>query len=116
MKKIVIYNGDKIYMFPNGALATPKIMSEKYPAIDMFKHAIQTDENNEVIYGISNWSAMRSRYNINPALSDDEAIVAIEAELNKEPAVHEGDNLPSATERIAAALEYQNLLAMEDVM
>ncbi len=58
---------------------------------------------------------MRSRYSIGASLSDEEAIVAIEAELNKEPVATEGEVLPSAEERIAAALEYQNLLAMEDV-
>ncbi len=49
MKKILIYTGDKTFMFPNGALATPEVMAKKYPAIISFKHAIQTDENQEVI-------------------------------------------------------------------
>lgn len=114
MKKLLIYSNDKTYMFPNGALATPEVMLNKYPAISSFKFVIQTDENMEVIYGISNLSAMRSMYNVERTLSDEEAIAAIEAELNKTPVALEGEAVSSAEERIAAALEYQNLLSMED--
>ena len=111
MKRLKIYTGSKTYMFPNGVLATKEVMLEKYPAIAVFKHVIETDNNEEVIFGISNLSAMRSRYNISPELTDDDALSAIEELINAKPA----ERAPTAEERIAAALEYQNLLAMEDI-
>ena len=49
---------------------------------------------------------MRNFHGIDPALSDAEALVAMEAKVNA-PAQ---DSEPSAEERIAAALEFQNLM------
>lgn len=110
MKKLEIYNGKKTYMYPTGKLADVNIMLEKCPAILTFKHVIETDEAGEVCFAIENLSAIRSRYNIDSALNDEEAVQAIQDILNA-PA-QEGE--PTAEERIASALEYQNLLSMED--
>ena len=51
-------------------------------------------------------------YQIDASLSESEALAKIEEIINTEPEV---DTTPSAEERIAAALEYQNLTSMEDV-
>ena len=53
---------------------------------------------------------MRSLYNVDKALTEAEAIAKIEEIINTEPEVE-----PSAEERIASALEYQNLMSMDDV-
>ena len=116
MIKLSLYKGDKTYMFPSGNLATPEAVYAKYPAVKTFKHVIGTDESGEVLLSITNLSLMRSRYNIDASLSDDDAIRALEDATNTQKKEEVVNNAPSATERIAAALEYQNLLAMEDVL
>lgn len=109
MIKIKKYLGTETYMFPNGAIATPDVMASEFPAILAFPHVIETDENEQICWAVNNLSAMRSMNNIDPRLSEDEAIKALE-ELRNNPPVVESE--PSAEERIAAALEYQNLMSM----
>ena len=112
LKKIELYTGTKTYMFPNGALATPAVMQQQFPPITAFPHIIETDENGEVCFAVENLSAMKSHYGIDKTLSEAEAIAAIQAIVNAPPPEPE----PTAEERIAAAMEFQNLMAMEDVI
>lgn len=108
MKVIEKYTGTKTYMFPNGAIATPEVMEQNYPAITTFTHIIETDEMGEVCFAVQNLSAMRGFYGIDSSLTEAEAIAAIQEIIN----TPESEPEPSAEERIAAALEYQNLASM----
>ena len=110
MKKLEKYTGNKTYMFPNGALATPKKMLEQFPAVLTFSHIIETDEAGEVFFAVQNLNAMRGIYNIDSTLTEDEAITKIEEIINTEPEYE-----PSAEERIASALEFQNMASLPDV-
>ena len=111
MKKVIKYDGTKTFMYPNGAVATPEKVLQDFPAVLTFTHIIETDEAEEVCFAVQNLSAMRGIYNIDKSLSEEEAIQAIQDILNTPPEEPE----PSAEERIASALEYQNLMSMEDV-
>jgi hypothetical protein len=102
MKKIEKYLGNKTYMFPNGVLATPEVMLENFPAILTFAHIIETDEAGEVCFAVENLNAMRSFYNIDSSLSEEEAIVKIE-EIRNTP--EEVSTEPTAEERTVKALE-----------
>ena len=106
--KLEKYTGEKTYMFPNGALATPDVVKAKYSAVLTFTHVVQTDEAGEVMFALQNLNAMRTQYGVDSALSEDEAIAAIEEIIN----TPETEAEPTAEERIAAALEYQNLMSM----
>lgn len=108
MVKIEKYTGEKTYMYPNGALATPDTIKNDFPAVEAFTHIIETDEAGQVCFAVQNLAAVRSQMGIDSSLSEDEAIAKIE-ELRNAP-IPEPD--PSAEERIAAALEYQNLANM----
>lgn len=111
MYKLEKYTGDKTYMFPSGALATREAVLAKFPAALTFVHVVQTDENGEVMWAFNNLSGLRSMQGIDPALTEAEAIAALEAKLN---APKPANTAPSPEERIAAALEYQNLMSMAD--
>lgn len=111
MKKIIKYTGDKIYMFPNGALATKEAVLEHFPAALSFVHVVETDENEEVMWALQNLSAMRSQMGIDSSLTEDEAIVAIEEIINNPPVI---ETEATAEERIAAALEYQVMASLPD--
>ena len=111
MKKIELYTGDKIYMFPNGDIATKERMLEQFPAALTFDHIIETDEAGEVAFAVQNLSAMCSLYQIDTSLSTEEKITKLEEIVNAEPEV---DTTPSAEERIAAALEAQVMMSLPD--
>lgn len=108
MKKIIKYTGQAVYMFPNGALATPEAVLEQFPAILTFPHIIETDEAEQVFFAVDNLSAARSRHGINPALTETEAIDEIERIVNLPPP----DPGVSVEERTAAALEFLGLMMM----
>ena len=112
MKVIEKYTGTKTYMFPNGAIATPEAVLAQFPAILAFAHIIETDEAGEVLFAVQNLAAMKSHYGIDKSLSEAEAITAIQDIINAPPPEPE----PSAEERIAAAMEYQNLMSLEDAI
>ena len=112
MQVLELYDGTKTYMFPSCKLATPEVMKENYPAILEFAHAIETDENGEVCFGIHNVSVLRTRYGIDKSMSNEEAIIAIQEIMNTPPI--EVEDEPSAEERIAAALEYQVMSTLPD--
>ena len=111
MKKIELYTGDKIYMFPNGDIATKERMLQQFPAVLTFDHIIETDESGEVAFAVQNLSAMCSLYQIDNSLSVEEKIAKIEEIINAEP---EEDTSASAEERIAAALEAQVMMSLPD--
>lgn len=102
MKKIEKYNGSKTYMFPNGMLARPEDIEAQFPAVKVFTHIIETDEAGQVCFAVENLSAIRSFYNIDTSLSEDEAIAKIE-EIRNTPETTSTE--PTAEERTAAALE-----------
>ena len=110
MKKVIKYDGTKTFMYPNGAIATPERVLQDFPAALTFAHIIETDEAEEVCFAVQNLSAMRGIYNIDATLTEEEAIAAIQEVINAEPEYE-----PSAEERIASALEYQNLMSMDDM-
>lgn len=106
MLKIEKYTGAKVYQSPSGGLMTRERVLAEWEAALTFTHIIETDEAGEVMFACQNLAAIRSMYGIDPALSEDEAIAKIEEIRNTPPPEPE----PSAEERIAAAMEYQNLI------
>ena len=110
MVKLEKYNPAHTYMTPAGGLANAQYVTEKYPAASVFTHVVTTDEMSQVMWAFENLSAMRSRMGIDPTMSDDDAIALMEELLN----APEEEGEPSAEERIAAALEYQNVLSSQE--
>lgn len=112
MVKLEKYTGEKTYMFPTGALATPDVVYNKYPAAKVFTFVVGTDTSGQVMQSMDNLSVLRDVYDIDASLSEDEAIVAIEEIMNtpEKPVEQE----PTAEERIAASLEYQVMSSLPD--
>lgn len=113
MKKFEKYTGTKTYMFANGELASPEAVLARFPAAAYFAHIIETDTSGQMCFAVQNLAVMRDYYGVNSTLSDDDAITAIEVAANLPPIE---DDTPTIEERIAAALELQNLLTMPEVM
>lgn len=107
MLKLELFTGDKTYMFPNGTVATPQDIRNQFPAVDTFPHVIEA--NGDVCQAVMNLSALRAIHNIDENLSDNDAILGVETIMNTPPS-----NEPSADERMAAAMEFQNLMMMDD--
>lgn len=108
MIKIQKYDNTKTYMYPNGELATPERVKKDFPAVDAFTHIIETDEAGQVLFAVQNLSAIKSQMGISVDSTDEEAIQQIETIRNAPPPEPE----ISPEERIAAALEFNNVLNM----
>jgi len=106
--KLEKFTGNKTYMFPNGEIADPAKIKAHFPAVDSFVHIIEV--NGDVCQAVENLAAMRAIHNIDPALSEAAAITAIETIINTPAPVVIG-----ADERMAAAAEFANILALPDV-
>jgi hypothetical protein len=109
MIKIEKYDGSKTYMFPTGELATPERVKQDYPAVEVFTHIVETDEQGQVMFALQNLAAIRSQMGIDSSLSEEEAMAKIE-EIRNTP---QPEPEPTVEDRIAAALEFQNVLNME---
>lgn len=107
--KIEKYDGTKVYMHPNGELATPEKIKQRFPASEVFTHIVETDEQGQVMIAFQNLAAVRTQMGIDPSLSEEEAMAKIE-ELRNTP---QPEPEPTELERLAAALEFQNVLNME---
>lgn len=112
MKKInlEIYNPEKTYLYPNMQIATPEHIQANYSAVNNFKCVITTDSEGEMFYSVEPLNAMAQRLGVDKTqyVTDEELLEAMEEILNTPPAVN---TEPTAEERIASALEYQNLIA-----
>lgn len=102
MKKIEKYLGNKTYMFPNGAIARPEDIESQFPAVLYFTHIIETDTSGQMCYAVENLNAIRSFYDIDSSLSEDEAIAKIEEIINTP---QEASTEPTPEQRTASALE-----------
>ncbi len=107
MKILEKYDPTKTYMTPSSALATPAFVLEQFPSAAIFTHIVETDVYGEMMFSFENLSALRTMHELDMTLTEDEAIVELQRLMNLVPEV-----VVSAEERIAAALEYQNLLNM----
>lgn len=104
MLKLEKFTGNKTYMFPNGHVATPDRIRQDFPAVDVFTHVLEVNGN--VCQAVMELGALRGIHGIEESYTDDEAILLIQEKMNApqpEPEL-------SAEERIAAAMEYDNLM------
>lgn len=101
----------KTYMYPDKSVATPERMASEYPAYEFVTHVVTTDDDRQICYAVDALSTLKEIHKIDGALSEEEAIAALEAKLNEPQPEPE----PTAEERIAAAMEFQNLMMLEDV-
>ena len=106
--KLKKFNPDDVYMFSNGAIADADAMRANFPAIDRFVHVLEI--SGDTCTAVHSLSSLRARMDIDESLSEDDAIAAIEAIINTpQPVIDEGID---PLERLAAAIEFQNLLNM----
>lgn len=106
MLKLELFDANKTYTFPNGAIASPEVIATQFPSVMLFPYVIEVNGN--VCQAVMELAALRSMHGIDEGLTNAEAIAALEVIINTAPP----DPGPSAEERIAAALEFQNLMAL----
>lgn len=111
MIQLAFYDPRKTYIYPNLQIATPEHIQMNYSAVNVTKCVIETDEDGAMFFSVSPFSAIKTKHKDNldyTGKTDDEVLQIIEDFMNKqqEPTVPE----PTAEERIASALEYQNIM------
>lgn len=105
MIKLVRFSDETTYMFPNGEVAPPSRIRTQFPAVDYFPHVLEI--NGDVCQAVMSLRALRASHNIDETLSDDQAITNIEYTINHPP-----EQPVTTDERIAAAMEFQNLMSL----
>ena len=123
MKKLIKYDGTKTYMYPSCKIATPEVVTQDFPAWQVFPHCIVTDDAEETIYSFMSLSSLRTQYNIDSSLSEADAIAAIQDAMNTSaPEPVESDEVSNeeltatSLASIAASLDYQNMLTLDDAV
>jgi hypothetical protein len=91
-----------------GGKLTPQDVYEKWGWTENPNTVVLITEEGGVLGSIDNLGILKANYNITTE-DVQEAIAQIEAIQNTPP-----QEEPSDTERLAAAIEFQNLLAMEE--
>lgn len=121
MKRYAIWDKKTQIITPTFEIFTPEQWIEKYPVakLDSVTVVCAAGEINGAFFGTLN--QLKQMYeqrgcDFSDCKTNEEILLVIEAfdDLMRAQA-QEVKEQPSAEERIAAALEYQNLLAMEDV-
>lgn len=107
-----VYNNEKTYLFPTMQPATPEIVALQYAVVNMdMVCVIETDVSKIMFYSTPEpINLVAERHDINPShYYDDETLLkAIENKMNEPQPEPE----PSAEERIASAMEFQNLMSL----
>lgn len=111
MKKWVLYDRTRTMMYPSGDMANPARMEQDFPAMAVFPHVILTDESEQVCWAVQNFAAARSNAGIAADVPDEEALAMLTAAEN---APREAELILTPEERIAAALEFQSLMMLDD--
>lgn len=106
MRKVEFYDQGKTYIYPTLKLATPERIQADYPATTIIPHLVITDQEGKMLYSILPVSTVSESYDVPAGLAGDDLLAAIEEKMNA-PAAPE---VASPEERIAAALEFQNLM------
>jgi hypothetical protein len=106
MIKLEKFTGNKTYMYPNGTIAQPERIKRDFPAVEHFTHVIEVNGN--VCQAVMELAALRQMHNIDDSLTEEEAIQAIQDILN----APEPEAEPTPEERIAAAMEFQNMMLL----
>lgn len=116
MSRLEKFDGTKTYATPIGGIQTPEDLLEKFPALALgATYLIETDEEGFVALSEPmSLAQLRTHYAIDAELNEEQAIAAIQDIINTPPA-YEPDEQTIALSSIAAQLEYQNLLTMEDI-
>lgn len=107
--KIEKFDVNKVYIHPIGYLYTREFLEKEKPAIlnnpeDWF---VLADPTGRLAWYIENIIGARNQLNIDPSLSNDEALLIIEEARNREP--EETDYVPTLEEKIQALEEFKAL-------
>jgi hypothetical protein len=107
-----MYDADKTYIFPNGALASPETLAAQYAVLNFAPCVIETDISHVKLFAIHLFEELKDQHNIDASLSDEEAITELEniLSINSSAPID-----PTPEERIAAALEFQNVSALSEI-
>lgn len=103
-----IYNPEKTYLSYADEAFTPEHVQTHYATVNFGTCIVQTDKSHVRFGYINLLSDERDRWDIDDSLTDEEAVAEIERLANLPAPEPE----PTAEERMAAALEFQNILAM----
>lgn len=107
MKYFEFYDNTKTYYSPIGEVYSPEVVGMTYAIVNSgLPVVIDTDKSHMLFGGYGLLSQYRDTYDIDDELTNEEALAEIERIANLPQPKPE----PTPEERIASAMEYQNLI------
>ena len=130
MVNITLYDKKTTYMFPSGKLATPEVVANEYPATQVFDYVFFTDAAGQVVSRIEPLNKLCDQYKVDLSGTSEvkmaklRAAIEAEEEANRKAAEEREANPEVSNEEltatslasIAASLEYQNMLTLDDAV
>lgn len=127
---ITLYDKKTTYMFPSGKLATPEVVANEYPATQVFDYVFFTDAAQQVVSRLEPLNKLCDQYKIDLSLDADVKMTKLKEAMEAEEdanrkAVEEREANPEVSNEeltatslasIAASLEYQNMLTLDDAV
>lgn len=107
MNKLVIWDKKTSLIYNNGVEKTAEEVIQDYPVTKYGTTIIEYIGDSPVMVGFWDIGSLKKTYNLPDDLTDEETIKAAENAINNPPAP-----IASPEERIAAALEFQNLMSL----
>ena len=114
-----LYSPQDTYISPAGTIMDATAVEKEFPATKIYPYVVGTDAAGQMMHSLSSLGTLKAQYGIEGGVSNEEAVALIagkmyESALAAEQQAEEAAQIPDATERIAAALEYQVLCSMMD--
>lgn len=130
MANITLYDKKTTYMFPSGKLATPEVVANEYPATQVFDYVFFTDAAKQMVSRLEPLNKLCDQYKIDLSLDADAKMIKLKEAMEAEEdanrkAVEEREVNPEISNEeltatslasIAASLEYQNMLTLDDAV
>lgn len=127
---ITLYDKKTTFMFPSGKLATPEVVASEYPATQVFDYVFFTDAAQQVVSRIEPLNKLCDHYKIDLSLDANAKMTKLKEAMEAEedanrkaaeereanPEVSNEELTASSLASIAASLEYQNMLTLDDAV
>lgn len=114
-----LYRPQDTYISPAGTIMDAAAVEKEFPATKIYPYVVGTDAAGQMMHSLSSLGTLKAQYGIGGSVSNEEAVALIaekmyESSVAAEQEAEEAAQVPDATERIAAMLEYQVLSSMTD--
>lgn len=112
MKKFHLYDASRNYIWPNMHMAGPAEFMKDFPTCLTVPTIVETNEQEQVCYAVHFYGNLMTEHGLDPNIPPAQGVAILNDLMANPPVEPERPYIASPEERIAAALEFNNLLLM----